>query len=135
MALVTLSSPEMTFLEILPILRFRFDTIAQNENPKSAEIFRFSVSSGDFYHNARSDIILILETLEWVSLRCFSTKSFQDSSINHLPCLRKSLLPHILARNSKLNDFIINFVLGCRAKTKTRNWRNFWKRLIQEKSK
>ena len=35
--------------------------------------------------------------------------SFQDSCINHLRCLRKSLFPLILASFSKLNDFTIDF--------------------------
>ena len=64
-------------LEIPPILRFRFDSIAQNENAESAEIFRFLISSGDFYQTARSDTILILETLELIPLRCFSVKTTQ----------------------------------------------------------
>ena len=35
--------------------------------------------------------------------------SFQDSRINNLRCLRKSLLPHILRSFWNLNDFVINF--------------------------
>ena len=35
--------------------------------------------------------------------------SFQDSRINTLRCLRKSLLPHILRSFWNLNDFVINF--------------------------
>ena len=39
-----------------------------------------------------------LRELKWIPLRCFSTKqhSFQDSCINHLRCLGKSLFRHIL---------------------------------------
>ena len=35
--------------------------------------------------------------------------SFQDSSINHLRCLRNFLFPFILASFSKINDFTIDF--------------------------
>ena len=68
---------KLLFLEIPLFPRFRFDSIVQKENAESREIFRFSISSGDFYQTSRSDTILILETLEWIPLRCFSNKTTQ----------------------------------------------------------
>ena len=62
MALVIFFSPKRPFLEIPPIPRFRLDSIAQNQNAESAEIFKFSVSSS-FYQTKSSDTILILETM------------------------------------------------------------------------
>ena len=76
----------------MSILRFRFDSIAQNKNVESAEIFRFTTKSRDFCQVERSDTILILETLDWIPIKCFSVKQhgFQDNCINHLRRLRKS---------------------------------------------
>ena len=68
---------KLLFLEIPLFPRFRFDSIVQKENAESREIFRFSISSGDFYRTSRSDTILILETLEWIPLRYFSNKTTQ----------------------------------------------------------
>ena len=59
MALVTISSPETTFVKISPIPRFRFSSIDQNENAEYAEIFRLTISSGDFCQTERSDTRLI----------------------------------------------------------------------------
>ena len=53
---------KVAFLEIPAIPRFRFDSIAQNENAEAAEIFRFLINSRDFCQTQRSDTILILET-------------------------------------------------------------------------
>ena len=50
------------FLEIPPIPRFRFDSIAQNQNAECAKIFKFSINSS-FYQTKSSDTILILETM------------------------------------------------------------------------
>ena len=98
------------FLAIPPIPRFRFGSIAQNEKKESAEIFRFTISSGDFSQTERSDTILILEAYNRYHLDIFLWKqySFQDSSINHLRYLRKSLLTYILAWSLWLNEFTID---------------------------
>ena len=102
---------KLLFLEIPLFPHFCFDPIAQKEDAESREIFRFSISSGDFYQTSISDTILILEILNEYHLDVFLAKqhSFQDSCIKHFQCLRKSLFPHILAIISKLNDFTINF--------------------------
>ena len=97
-------------LEIRLIPRFCFDSIVQNENAESVEIFRFTISSGDFSQTERSDIILILEAYNRYHLDVFLSKqySFQDSSINHLRYLRKSLLTYILAWGLWLSEFTID---------------------------
>ena len=60
-ALITFSSPELTFLKIPPSTRFSFGSITQKENGESAEIYRFSIDSGDFCQTEKSVIILVLE--------------------------------------------------------------------------
>ena len=109
-ALITFSSPELTFLKIPPSTRFSFGSITQKENGESAEISRFSMDSGDFCQTERSVIILVLEAQNEYHVDVFLPKqdSFQDSSINHLRSLNKSLRPDILERSSKLNEFTID---------------------------
>ena len=52
----------MTFSRNSPIPRFRFGSIAQNENAESAKIFRFTITSGDFCPIERSGTMVILDT-------------------------------------------------------------------------
>ena len=96
------------FLEIPPIPHFRCGSIAQNEKVKSAENFRFSINSRNFYQTTRFDTILIFEVQNGYHLHvCLSKQdSFQDSSIKHLWCLRKSPFSLNLASFSKLNQFL-----------------------------
>ena len=109
-ALITFSSPELTFLKIPPSTRFSFGSITQKENGEAAEISRFSIDSGDFCQTERSVIILVLEAQNEYQVDVFLPKqdSFQDSSINHLRSLNKSLRSDILERSSKLNEFTID---------------------------
>ena len=67
----------------MPILRFRFGSIAQNENAESAEIFGFSINSKDFCQTSLFDTTLILGTCNEYVLEDFLPKqsSFQDSRI------------------------------------------------------
>ena len=102
---------KVAFSEILLIPGFRSGSIAQNENAKSTDSFRFSIKSGDFCQTERSDTILILEAYNEYHLDVFDTKqvSFQDPCVKHLQYSRKPLVPHILVSFPKLNNFTIDF--------------------------
>ena len=60
-ALITSSSPELIFSRNSADSAFSFGSIAQNENAESAEIFRFTISSGHFCQTKRFETILILK--------------------------------------------------------------------------
>ena len=78
---------------------------------ESVENFRFSVNSRTCCQTKRSEMPLILESQNGCHLDVFLPKQhiFQDSCIDHLRCLGKSLFPFYLISFSKLNDFTIDY--------------------------
>ena len=69
-ALVTFSSGEWMFSKNSS----NSDSIAQNENAESAEVFRFSISSKDIYETKIYDTKMILETQTGYHLDIFLPK-------------------------------------------------------------
>ena len=102
MALATFSSPEMTFSRNPANSAFLFWHYSQERKRGIHWNFSFFNQFWRFLSNWKIWCYTNFKNfrMDTTYMFFYQNNSFQDSNINHLRCLRKSLPPHILARSS-----------------------------------